>query len=641
MNVNETIRLVLQHYQSGKLGQAEQLCQIILKKQPNDSEVLYFLGLIYAEQKNLDLAIQYIKRSLQFNSVNADAYFALGIAMQQKGLTEEAMSHFQKAINLNPNNSEAYNCMANSLEEKGQLDEAIANYQKALQLDPTNTNAYYRLGNTLKKYGKLDEAIVAYNTAIKYKSDYIAAYWARCMAQIPIIYPDESSIQISRERYYKELLNLREIIKLNNPQEIEAAAEAVGSHQPFFLAYQGLNDRELQQLYGDLVCKIMSLRYPQFANPLVMPPFSPEEPLRIGIVSRFFYLHSNWKLRIKGWIENINKQRFIFYGYYTGKIKDDQTAIARQNFYRFVEDINSFEELCETIRRDSLHVLICPEIGMDPVTLRLSALRLAPVQCTSWGHPETSGLPSIDYYLSSDLMEPSDAENYYSERLIRLPNLSVYYTPLNITQVEASRKSFGLRSNSILYFCGQSLFKYLPQYDDIFPRIAKEVRNCQFLFISNPSSNFITEQFRSRLSNIFNRFNMNVDDYVVFLEPLQPYEFYAINHLSDIFLDTIGWSGCNSTFEAITHNLPIVTLPGEFMRGRHSSAILTMMGVTETIASTTDEYIELAVRLGLDSEWRKQISDKTSANKHLVYRDKTCITALEDFLERVVKEKLK
>jgi len=134
---------------------------------------------------------------------------------------------------------------------------------------------------------------------------------------------------------------------------------------------------------------------------------------------------------------------------------------------------------------------------------------------------------------------------------------------------------------------------------------------------------------------------MNVDDYVFFIETLEPYKFFAINRLSDIFLDTIDWSGCNTTLEAITCNLPVVTLPGAFMRGRHSAAVLTMMGITETIATTKDEYIELSVRLGLDEGWRHQVSKKIAEKKHLIYRDRTCITALEEFFERVVKEKLR
>ena len=315
------------------------------------------------------------------------------------------------------------------------------------------------------------------------------------------------------------------------------------------------------------------------------------------------------------------------------------TENAKKSFDRFVQDVNSLKDWWRTIKEDNLHVLIYPEIGMDSKSLRLAALRLAPIQCTSWGHPNTSGLPTIDYFLSSDLMETPDADNHYTEKLIRLPNLSIYYAPLDIATADISRGTFNLRAKSILYLCSHQLPTHLPQYDEIYPRIAHHVDDCQFLFISHKSRH-VTEQFRQRLSYSFTKYGLNADDYIFLLPPLDPHQYNAINFLSDIYLDTVGWSACNSAFEAIACNLPIVTLPGVLMRGRHSSAILTMMGVTETIVSSLDEYIELAVHLGLDSQWRKTISDKIATNKHLVYRDKTCITALEDFLERVVEERL-
>lgn len=208
---------------------------------------------------------------------------------------------------------------------------------------------------------------------------------------------------------------MRDAIPLSTPQDIEIAARAVGSQTPFLLACQGLNDRELQSLYGELVCKIMALRYPQFAQPLRMPQPVQGKPLRIGIVSGFFYWHSVWKIPLGGWIENLDKKRFSLYGYYTGTVNEQTTAIARRQCTRFVEGVYALEELCRIIRSDNLHVIIYPEIGMDPMTVRLAALRLAPVQCTSLGHPETSGLPTIDYYLSSDLMEPADANAHYTE----------------------------------------------------------------------------------------------------------------------------------------------------------------------------------------------------------------------------------
>jgi predicted O-linked N-acetylglucosamine transferase (SPINDLY family) len=235
-------------------------------------------------------------------------------------------------------------------------------------------------------------------------------------------------------------------------------------------------------------------------------------------------------------------------------------------------------------------------------------------------------------------MEPPDADDHYTEQLVRLPNLSIYYMPLDVPKMEIDRKTFGLRPQSILYFCAHSLFTHLPQYDGVYPRIAQQVDDCQFLF-TRDKNNYLSEQFFLRINRAFSKYNLNANRYVVLLPYLDPGQYNAINCISDIRLDTIGWSGCNSTFEAIACNLPVITLPGKLMRQRHSAAILSMLGMTRTIASTLDEYIELAVRLGLDPVLRKQVSEKIAADKHLVYRDRVCITALEDFLEKAIRER--
>jgi len=484
------------------------------------------------------------------------------------------------------------------------------------------------------------DAISAYDSALSCKPDFFSARWAKCMAQLPIIYTDQENILIYRSRYSEELLKLREAVNLENPPKVLAAAEAVGSHQPFLLACQGLNNKELQKMYGDLVCSIMAKRYPEYAQqPYVHLPES-GKPIRIGIVSAYFHYHSVWKIPLRGWVENIDKKRFHLYGYHTGKIKDEMTEIAKKHCKRFVEDISSFDELCRIIRDDNLHVLIYPEIGMDPVSLKLSAIRLAPVQCTSLGHPDTSGLPTVDYYLSSDLMEPPDTDDHYIEKLIRLPNLGFFYEPFESPVVEETRETFGLRQKSILYLCSHALFTYLPQYDEVFPRIAQEVGDCQFLFIAHENKESpVTEKFQARIRKAFDKFNLNHEYHMVFLPALSPSHYHAVNRVSDIFLDSIGWSSNNSTFEAVACDLPVVTMPGLLMRQRHCSGILTMMGLTETIASSVDEYVSIAARLGEDPEWRRYIANKISENKHRIYRDMTCITALEDFLEKAIQKK--
>ena len=245
----------------------------------------------------------------------------------------------------------------------------------------------------------------------------------------------------------------------------------------------------------------------------------------------------------------------------------------------------------------------------------------------------------MDFFLSGKDLETADADEHYSERLMRLPKLSIYHSPCGLPPMTMNRETFDLASKSVLYHCCQSLFKFLPQYDDIFPRIAQQVENCTFLFIRDKSI-LLTEKFLSRIIQAFKRFNLDYENYVVFLNHLDPEQYHAINCLADIYLDPIGWSGCNSAFEAIEANLPIVTLPSQFMIGRISSAALTTMGIKETIAESIDEYIEIAVKLAKDAERRKYLSEKIAANKHLVYRDRACITGLEDFFEKVVKETL-
>ena len=300
-------------------------------------------------------------------------------------------------------------------------------------------------------------------------------------------------------------------------------------------------------------------------------------------------------------------------------------------FDRFVQGPMPIEQWRQAILADAPHVLIYPDIGMDPAAVALAAQRLARVQCNSWGHPDTSGCPTVDYYLSSDLMEPSGADAHYTERLIRLPNLSVYYEPADAPATLPTREELGLRPDATVYWSGQSLFKYLPQHDDVFPRVAKEVPGCQFVFITYYRGDYVTGLFRQRLDRAFDAFGLRADDHCVFLPRLKPAQFVAAASVADIFLDSIEWSGCNSTLECLTHDVPVVTIPGAMMRGRHGMAILKMMGITETICDTIDDYVATAVRLGRDAEWRTQLRRRIADCKPRLYRDRSVITALEDF----------
>ena len=318
-----------------------------------------------------------------------------------------------------------------------------------------------------------------------------------------------------------------------------------------------------------------------------------------------------------------------------GETPEKVRALAPQ----LVEGPMPLKAWCERIRDDRLHVLIHTETGMDPVALRLASLRLAPVQCVASGHYNTSGLPTIDYFLSGQLVETPEADAHYSEKLVRLANLGLHYIPSQVSPSNRTRASFGLRESAVVYYSGHNLSKYLPQHDDRLARIAAAVGDCQFVFLENRRSSGVTRRFISRLRHVFEMRGLDLDRHAIFAPRLSSPDFDRLMQLSDVLLDTVGYSGWTVTLESLAFDLPIVTLPSPFARGRSGQAILRMMGIPETIAADMDEYVAIAVRLGLDPNWRRDLSTRMAADKHRVYEDGDCIRDLEDFLERTASER--
>jgi predicted O-linked N-acetylglucosamine transferase (SPINDLY family) len=310
------------------------------------------------------------------------------------------------------------------------------------------------------------------------------------------------------------------------------------------------------------------------------------------------------------------------------------TERVRNSSELFYHIPDNFESICRQIVKDGLHVLIFPDIGMSPKTTMLAALRLAPVQCMAWGHPVTSGLPSVDYFLSSELMEPSGAQRYYSERLVLLPGIGICIDkrPIPRPLMVKGRANWGIPEDATVYLCCQSLFKYLPRNDQILPAIARSVPKAKFVFIS--SKDVPCNRFWTRLQCAFSTVGLGVDDYCLMLPQLNYFDYCNLNIISDVFLDSVGWSGGMTSLDAI------VTLPGGFMRSRHSYAMLTQLGITETIASSEANYIDIAVRLGLDSTWRKALVQKIADNCEKLYSDLRNVRALERLLEGVIAAQL-
>jgi tetratricopeptide (TPR) repeat protein len=177
MNINKTIQSAFEYHRKGDLRQAESLYKKILRKQPDNPDILHMLGVVFYQLADYDSAIIYIRKALQFRpSDPASAHCNLGLALRGKGLPDEAISCYQRAIELKPSFAEAYCNLGYALQEKGRTDDAMTYLVKAIEINPYLTKAYYNLGITLQEKGRVDDAVASYQKAIELDPYYAKAY---------------------------------------------------------------------------------------------------------------------------------------------------------------------------------------------------------------------------------------------------------------------------------------------------------------------------------------------------------------------------------------------------------------------------------------------------------------------------------
>ena len=271
---------------------------------------------------------------------------------------------------------------------------------------------------------------------------------------------------------------------------------------------------------------------------------------------------------------------------------------------------------------------------MRPKIQILSSLRLAPLQFNTFGHPITSGFKNIDFYFSTKLMETQNSQKHYSEKLIYLPGLGINYDFPDLSNIK--KPNITNKSNVTIFLNLQSLFKLLPQDDHIYLDIIEKFPNCYFWFL-NGTNNSVTSIFKKRISNLFDQEGYNYKKYFYFHPRCSKNEFLGLVEESDIILDSLNWSGGNTSLEAISLNKPIVTLPSSFMRGRVGYAILKTLGIDETIASSKKNYVEIAVKLASDINFRNSIINKIKNNKNKLFNDYKPIRSLEELIKKNVK----
>jgi predicted O-linked N-acetylglucosamine transferase (SPINDLY family) len=276
-------------------------------------------------------------------------------------------------------------------------------------------------------------------------------------------------------------------------------------------------------------------------------------------------------------------------------------------------------------------VLIYTDIGLEPVSYSLAFARLAPVQCVTWAHPVTTGIPTIDYFISCACFETAASPDHYTERLVRLKDPAVYYYRPVPRSPGNARVQIGLPESGALYVCPHSLAAIHPEFDHVMADILRRDERGHLILLEachHRWTALLQQRFLTSMPDVLER--------VHFL-PLHDHgDIVNILAQADVLLDPIYFGdGCTS-YEGLSQGTPMVTMPGALMRSRITLGLYRQMEVMDCVANTPAEYVDLAVKLGTDQEYRTTIRGKIRAASEVLFENAAGVREFGEFLLQAV-----
>ncbi|MEH2100139.1 MAG: class I SAM-dependent methyltransferase [Nostoc sp.] len=287
---------------------------------------------------------------------------------------------------------------------------------------------------------------------------------------------------------------------------------------------------------------------------------------------------------------------------------------------------NNLINQVQTIREADLDVLFI-STNVTAVTHQITLLslyRLARIQMVDANSPVTTGMPHIDYYISSKLSETEDnAQEHYTEQLITLnspPQCFDFATEEQIIATSAiNRESLGIEKTAIVYVSGANYYKIIPEQEVTWAKIIASVPNSVLLlypFNPNWSSSYPCIAFRKRLITTFAKYGLS-EDRLIILDPApNRADVKERLKLCDIYLDSYPYSGMTSLIDPLEVGLPTVVMETEPSRSRKGASLLRELQIFDLITNSEEAYIELAAVLGISSELRRQQAEQINQKMH-------------------------
>jgi len=665
-------------HQQGRLADAEKLYRQALDSFPGNADIMNLLGTLCSQDNRLQEGLQYLQQALrvrpghphymlnlgqtlvqlgrtteaitEFEGVlrsqprSAVAHFNLANCYKKAGQTDSACRHYQTAVSIDASSEKYLYNYANALQAAGRYRSAIGIYQQLLELNPEHAQAHNNLGIVLSEWDRYREAGEHYRKAISIRPDFVDA-----LHNLLQLYESNGQVNDARETcdrlssvldgdvhiaIKRELLlpvvagsesEMRESLSRLDSVLDEIDAETLQLEKvfrydlsyPSIAIYYGQDDVTLRKKYANM-----------FAG--LIEPLAPIErdcdatPNIAFIVTRG---HEGVFLKcMAGLIRML-----------PGDI--DCTIVCsspngRTILSEHLPDVTyleigaDIEQAAREIHAQCFDILFYWEIGTDCHNYFLPFFRPVRIQVACWGWPSTSGIPQVDYYLSSELLETDTSDAHYSEKLLRLSRLPVYYYRPPVPDGVVQRSEFGFEEDDHLYLCAQNLRKVHPGMDRIFSMILQRDDKAHILLIDDKREQ-ITGILRQRLADTCE----DMAERIHFMQRMPAERYLALVKTADVILDSFCYTGgANTNYDAFAAGTPVVTLPTGFHRGRYTCAAYNQAGYHDCIATDEEDYVRIAITLANDAGFRAKASESVKAACRELLEDQK---AVDEFVENV------
>jgi predicted O-linked N-acetylglucosamine transferase (SPINDLY family) len=619
-HVDDRYQNALTKHRAGDFAGAEYLYRQILSENLSHAGAWHFLGTIFHRQGRYEEALQYIEKSIRLENSKSVFYNNYGVILLEIGKTEEAIDAFQKALEFDPHYADAH---AN-LEQLRLNQNKTESLKTTFESLPNPVSSQSLLENLFQQstqffaQERFYEANRVFHQAASLPGGQELWRW-KSLGFCPTVMPNEESII----RYWQQLDHSLDLALQSNISIDWRRLPFDGFTPSFNLPHHGNNCRSIKEKFAQLFTKGFPHDRPKLKNTM-----RNRTRIRLGFVTMAGH-HRGFLRVYQSLLQKLNPDKFEIVFISPLSIQHSCRNLIKRNDITWLGLNDRFDDSVTRIRDAQCDLIYHWKVGGCPFDYFLPFAKLAPIQCTSFGSHGTSGIHSIDYYLSTAGLESLDSADQYTEQLILFDSYPTLH-PHEPAIQPVARFDLGLPDKAI-YFCPHRLPKYHPCFDKYLRLILEGDSTGHILMCTGqnkPLADLLIERLcRSLGQELFRR---------VRFVPLLPLDVYK-KYLTAVtcVLDSPVYAGDLTTHDAFCQGVPVVAQEGKLLVQRYTSGLYHTMKLESLIATDIESYARIAVRLGTDHDYREEIHRQILERNQCIFAPKDTVRDYEHFFESV------